>query len=228
MYCPKCGAHLSDDAAKCPLCLTPAPVFSEKEKKSFYPATRPRVKEDFRGLLFFFTLLLFTAGGICFALDLILGGGITFSGYVLTGLLAFYAAFLLPRWWRRPNPVIFFPVTCLFILLILFYIDLTLDGGWFLTFALPTLGGVFLCLEAAVTLTYYLRRGRFYIFGGLFLAFAALSFVGEVLFRVTFSLPFAVTFSILPMIFFFCLGMGLIVIAIVPPFRRYFERRFFL
>ena len=112
MYCIKCGAKLGEREIKCPLCGFPMPKLSPEQEKSLYPRTeRPREREDFKGLLLFFTLLLCGAGGAILALDLSNGGGISFSAWVLFGLLLFYTAFVLPRWFRRPNPVIFFPVS---------------------------------------------------------------------------------------------------------------------
>ncbi len=229
MYCPNCGSLLSEGTKKCPLCLTEAPNLSKSSAKGFFPdVPRPKEKEDFRGLLFLATLFFLIAGGIVLALDLVETGSVTFSFYVLAVLLLVYASFFLPRWWRRPNPVIFLPVVFVCLMGCLLYWDLRYQGGWFLSFVFPVLGGFFLFLEGAVTLLRYVRGGKLYIFGGLFLALGVLSFVGEILYRATFSLPIKLTYSILPLIFFSLLGMGLIVIAIVPPFRRYFERRFFI
>ncbi len=229
MFCPKCGTHLSENSRKCPLCLTVLPELDQKKHAPFYPNTpRPREKEDFRALLFLVTLFFFIAGSVVLALDWIENGEIGFSFYVAAPLLILYASFLLPRWFRRPNPVIFLPIVFCCVMAALLYVDLRTQGGWFLSFAFPVLGGFFLFLEAAVALLYYLRGGRLYIFGGLFLSLGILSFVAEILYRVTFSLPVRLTYSILFLIFFSILGLGLIVIAIVPPYRRYFERRFFL
>ena len=229
MYCPNCGVKLEEGGKKCPLCLADLPSTEKGKGKSFYPdLPRPRQKEDFRGLLFLITLFFLIAGGCVLALDLIRNEKITYSVSVLTLLLLFYAAFCLPRWWRRPNPAIFLPVVFCCLMGALLYEDLRTGGGWFLPFALPVLGGFFLFLEAAVTLLEYVRGGRLYIFGGFFLAIGVLFFVSELLYRATFSMPICLTYSILPLILFCTLGMGLIVIAIVPPFRRYFERRFFL
>lgn len=229
MFCPKCGANLSQNSKKCPLCLTLLPKLDEKEHTPFYPDTpRPREKEDFRAPIFLVTLFFLIAGSVILALDLIENGGIGFSFYVAAPLLILYTSFVLPRWWRRPNPVVFLPITFCSLMVCFLYLDLRTHGGWFLSFAFPVLGGFFLFLEAAVTLLHYLRSGRLYIFGGLFLSMGILSFVGEILYRVTFSLPIRLTYSILFLIFFSLLGLGLITIAIVPPFRRYFERRFFV
>ncbi len=229
MYCMKCGVRLQDTEKKCPLCGFVLPEISPDQKKGTYPSVkRPRDREDFRGLLLFVTLILFGAGGAVLAMDLTLGGGVTFSAWVLFSLLLFYAALLLPRWFRKPNPVIFLPVFFLCLIFFLLYLDLFYGNGWFLPFALPLSGGFFLLLEAVVTLTRYVHKGYLYIYGGFFLGLSALSFLGEILYRAYAALPICLTWSLIPLILFSLVGLGLIVIAIVPPFRAFTERRFFV
>ncbi len=227
MFCPKCGVKIQDDTKKCPLCLTSLPQMGEGVP--LYPdGKKKHEKEDFRVLLFLVTLFLLMAGGICLSLDLVETGRVTFSAFVLFGIALFYSVFFLPRWFRRPNPVIFLPVVFLFVMGTLLYADLRYEGGWFLSFAFPVVGGFFLCLEAAVSLIRYLKKGKMYVFSGLFFAMGILSFVGEILYRVTFFMPIRLTYSIPVLIFFSFLGIALLVIAIVPCFRRYMERRFFV
>lgn len=230
MYCPKCGVALSDGETKCPLCHLTLPEIPEIPKGTpLYPnIPRPRDRVEVKGLLFALTLLFCSVGGIGLALDLSLLGKVTFSGYLLFVLGFLYAVFVLPRWFVRPNPVIFLPVAFVIFNGALLYLSLATGGSWYWGFALPASGGVFLFLEATVTLIHYLKRGRYYIYGSFFLSLGIFSFVIEILFRVVFDYPIRLTWSLAPLIFFCILGMGLIVIAIVPPFRRYFEKRFFV
>ena len=229
MYCINCGAKLADRSEKCPLCGTHLPEWGEKASIPLYPKVpRPRDQKENLGILFLLTLIFLLLGTLALMLDLITFGTVSFSFYVITPLFLFYAAFLLPRWWNRPNPVIFFPIVYLCVLVFLFFLNLRLGGAWFWTFILPLSGGCFLFLEAAVVLLRYLKKGKLYIFGGLFTAFGALSFVGEILYRATYALPIALTYSLLPLVLFALPGLGLIVIAIVPPLRRSFEKRFFV
>lgn len=229
MYCMKCGAKLADTEKKCPLCGFDLPILSPQQEKNLYPRRpRPRQREDFKGLLLFVTLLLFGAGGACLAMDLTVGGGVTFSAWVLFALLLFYAAFLLPRWFRRPNPVIFLPVFVLCLLGYLWYLDAFYGSGWFFPFVLPVTASLFLLLETVVTLVRYLHSGRLYIYGGFFIGLGILSFVTEILYRAAFDLAIRLTWSLVPLILLCIMGMGLIVIAIVPSFRAFVERRFFV
>jgi len=229
MYCPKCGIRLSDAQKKCPLCLTLLPSEQGEGTVRFYPdLPRPKDRKDFRGLIFLITLFFLAGGGICLAMDLVLNGTLSFSPYVLASLVLFYAAFLLPRWFFRPNPVIFLPVFFFCLILFLLYLDLANSGGWFLSFAFPVCGGILIILETVVTLMFYVRKGSLYIIGSALLAFGILSFVSEILFRATFSMPIRLTWSLVPLILLSVMGVGLIVIAIVPPFRRFLGKRFFV
>ncbi len=229
MYCMKCGARLGEREIKCPLCGFVLPKLSPEQEKSLYPRdARPKEREDFKGLLLFFTLLLCGGGGAVLAMDLSAGGGISFSAWVLFGLLLFYTAFLLPRWFKKPNPVIFLPVFGVCTLGLLWYLDFFYGSGWFFPLALPLVGAFFLLLEAVVTLVRYVRGGKFYICGGFFIGIACLSFVSELLSRSFFGYAIRLTWSMIPLILFSIIGIGLIVIAIVPSFRAYVQRRFFV
>lgn len=225
----KCGAKLGEREIKCPLCGFDLPKLSPQQEKSLYPRTaRPREREDFKGLLLFFTLLLCGGGGAVLAMDLSVVGGISFSAWVLFGILLFYVAFLLPRWFKRPNPVIFLPVFCVCFLGLLWYLDFFYGSGWFFPLVLPLVGGFFLLLETVVTLVRYVRNGKLYIYGGFFIGIACLSFASELAGRAFFDLPVCLTWSMIPLILFFIVGCGLIVIALVPSFRAYVQRRFFV
>lgn len=229
MFCMKCGAHLSDAQTKCPLCGFEIPKSAQSGKNGLYPKGKPsRIKEDFRAALFFFTVFCLALGGSVLAADLILEKGLGFSPFVLLSLLLFYSVFCLPRWFFRPNPVIFVPIAFCSFLLFLWYFDFYLRGGWFFPFALPVSGAFLLLLEAAVSLLYYLKSGKLYIFGGFFVSLGLLCMASEFLFRGVFHLPVALTWSLLPLILFASVGLALIVIAIVPSFRHYVERRFFV
>ena len=229
MYCPNCGVQVSDENKTCPLCRTALPDLGKRTGKPFFPETPvTRGKEDFRAPLFLLTLFFLAIGGVFLALDLVQEKRINFSFYVLAAIGLVYAAFIFPRWWKRPNPVIFFPVFFLVLMTCLLLLDVRFGTGLYLTFLLPVLTSFFLFLEAAVVLCRYLKKGKLYVFGGLFLAMGNLSFVAEILYRATFQMPICLTYSILPLVFFSVVGMALIVIAIVGPFRRYFEKRFFL
>ena len=85
-----------------------------------------------------------------------------------------------------------------------------------------------LCLImcSVVTLLYYLKRGRFYIFGGAFIALGALVVLVEFLLKVTFGIGFS-GWSLHPFIALTLLGGLLIYLAINSDARQMLERKLF-
>jgi hypothetical protein len=103
--------------------------------------------------------------------------------------------------------------------LYLAHINYSNDGEWFLTFALPITGAVTVILSSITILSYYLKRGYLYIYGGALIATGAFCPVIELLANLTFNIA-NINWSIYPLIALFLIGIMLIIIAIVKPFRE--------
>lgn len=221
MYCVKCGVELADSESKCPLCHTPVyyPGYTPKEEEKPYPRFEKPETVNPRGIYFILSFAFVIAAIISFVADLNIGNGITWSGYVIGGILLFYTLFILPAWFKKYNPAIFIPVDFAAIGLYLFYINLATGGRWFNTFALPITGIVTLIVSSITILSYYLKRGYLYIFGGALVGAGAFCPAIETLSIITFDQP-PMMWSIYPLIALFLIGMMLIVIAIVKPFRE--------
>ena len=220
MYCIKCGVELADSEKKCPLCNTPV----------YYPGYEPSVERPYpsfekpetvspRGIYFVISFVLAIAAVISFVCDLNLGSGVTWSGYVIGAIVTFYVLFILPGWFRKYNPSIFIPTSFLCMGLYLAYINFATGGNWFLSFAFPITGGITLIFSAITILCYYLKRGYLYIFGGAFIAAGILCPLIENLAIYTFGMPL-MFWSLYPLISLSLIGIMLIVIAIVKPFRE--------
>jgi len=138
-----------------------------------------------------------------------------------------YVWLILPGWFRKPNPVIFVPCDFAALGLFLMYISYCTKGGWFLTFALPTLGAFALVITTVITLMRYVPRGRLYIFGGAFLALGLYMPIMETLICLTFAKKFVYWF-IYPTNALVLLGGMLIFLAIVRPARETMQRKFFI
>ena len=67
---------------------------------------------------------------------------------------------MLPFWFRRPNPVIFIPAAAAAAALYVLFICLDTGGSWYLSFALPVIGGWTLLVTAAAALLRYVRGGE--------------------------------------------------------------------
>ena len=221
MYCVKCGVELADSESKCPLCHTPVyyPGYTPKEEEKPYPRFEKPETVNPRGIYFILSFAFVIAAIISFVADLNIGNGITWSGYVIGGILLFYTLFILPAWFKKYNPAIFIPVDFAAIGLYLFYINLATGGRWFNTFALPITGIVTLIVSSITILSYYLKRGYLYIFGGALVGAGTFCPAIETLSIITFDQP-PMMWSIYPLIALFLIGMMLIVIAIVKPFRE--------
>lgn len=231
MYCMQCGVKLADGERQCPLCGTVVfhPQLQNPEGEPLYPADRkPAAHVRPSGALFVVTMLFLLPILITLLCDWQLTGAVTWSGYVVGALLTAYVILVLPRWFRRPNPVVFVPAGFAAVGLLLLYIDCSTQGGWFLSFAFPITGGVMLLTTAVVTLTRYLRRGQLYVFGGAAIAAGGFMLLVEFLANLTFGVAKPFFWSVYPLTVLVLLGIVLLVIAACRPLRESLERKFFL
>ena len=231
MYCVKCGVQLADTEKSCPLCGTRVchPDIKQPDTPPLYPENTEKQKPINRWYLMLIVSILYLLPmSICLVCDLSICGRIEWSGYVVGGMLIFYAAFLLPSWFAHPNPVIFVPCTFGVIALYLLYIDLTMQSNWFFTFGLPVTLTLGLLITALVMLTRYIRKGRLYIYGGFTIAMGGFCVLLEFLLHITFGLPGFGTWSLYPLVTLTLVGLAMIATAIFRPLRDALEKRFFL
>ena len=221
MYCVKCGVELSDSEKKCPLCHTPIyfPGYTPKEEERPYPKFEKPETVNPRGIYFILSFAFIIAAVISFVCDLNMGNGISWAGYVIGGIALFYVLFVLPGWFKKYNPAIFIPVDFAAIGIYLAYVNYATGGEWFLTLALPVTGIVTVVISSITILSYYVRRGYLYIYGGAIIGAGLFCPIIETLSVVTFGAKYYL-WSIYPLIALFLIGIMLIVIAIVKPLRE--------
>ena len=157
-----------------------------------------------------------------------INGRITWSGFVVGGLVLLYILAALPMWFKRPDPVIFVPVDFAAIALFLLYVNYATGGHWYLSFALPVTGAAALLVCAMVTLLKYLPGAALYICGGALILSGGLAVLVEFLLNLTFGLHDKFLWSIYPLAVGVVLGAMLLVIAVNKPLRRSLHRKFFL
>ena len=234
MYCVKCGVELQKGVERCPLCGLR--VYHPELTESPEPRQYPRYAEGGQtvrhgGLLFVLTVLFALPALVCLLMDLNMNGGIHWSGYVAFGLLWAYIAVCLPLWFRRPSPVVFFPVAMAALIALALYVCLKTGGRWFLPFAFPVGGAVLLLGEAVVALLRHAvgtRRHRaLFIMGGAFIAAGGLCMLIEFLLHVTFALPMR-WWCLYPLSALVLIGLTLIVIGLCPPLRASMHKKFFI
>ena len=231
MYCVKCGVKLADTEKVCPLCGTVCyhPDYPRPTVEPLYPKDRhPQHQVNPLGIMSALTVLFLIPLLITLLCDLRINARFTWSGYVAGAIVLVYEIFLLPGWFQKPNPVIFVPCGFAAAALYLLYIDLHTGGDhWFLTFALPLVGGVGLIFTTLITLLRYVKRGKLFIFGGCTLALGAFMPVVEYLAAITFT-GRIVSWSVYPFVALVLLGGYLIFLGICRPARESMERKFFI
>lgn len=231
MYCINCGVKLADTEKQCPLCKTR--VFCSDIKQGdgipLFPADKyPQSQKDMKVWQIVLTVLFLIPIITVLLCNLQLSGKVTWSGYVVGALILSYVIFILPAWFKAPNPVIFVPVSFAAICLFLLYINIATSGDWFLSFAFPVSGGIGVIATALVTLLRYLPRGRLYILGGGAAALGGFMLLIEFLANITFGFSHFIGWSLYPLTALVLLGALLIFLAIYRPARETMERKFFI
>ena len=231
MYCVKCGAKLSEGQKVCPICETEVyhPDFAELPEIRTYPGGSFKSEEfNFKGLLFAITILYLIPLLLPMILEISWVKNIGWSGYVTGGCLLFYIAFILPRWWRRPNPVIFVPSFFLATEIFLWYICWNNEGDWFWNFALPITGALAIIVCAMTAVLKYVRGGKLFTVGGGIIAIGLWTVQIEVFIRKCFGINPDFWWSISSLSFCFIVGVLLIIIGIVKPFRDSLRKIFYV
>ena len=230
MYCVKCGVKLGDSEKKCPLCGTAAfhpEVIREKGEDAYPRGKVPVINKSVVAAAVLTAMFIIPIITVLLC-DLRVYGRVTWSGYVVGALLLAYITVVLPMWFRAPNPVIFVP--CVFAAAggYVLYIDLALDGGWFLSFAFPIIGCIGLTVTAMVALFRYIKKGGLYILGGAFCFIGICMLPIEFLASYTFGVGRFIGWSLYPLSSLVLIGAFLIFLAIYAPARKYLERIFFI
>lgn len=228
MYCINCGVKLERGEKKCPLCETPVyhPDFKSEPQQKLYPSGKMPRSASSKNLSGAVLILFFIPLFVSLWADLQPNGRIDWFFLVFGGLAVAYISFALPFWFARPNPVIFTPCAFAAALLYIFYINYFTNGNWFFAFALPVAGGLCLICCAFVTLLYYLKKGRLYIFGGAFILLGGLLVMTEFLTVSAFGVAF-VGWSMYPLAALSILGALLIYLAINRSARELLEQKLF-
>lgn len=230
MYCVNCGVKLADSETCCPLCGTVVyhPDLPRKDAAPAYPGSnRPRLKPVPKILPFFLTILVLLAAITVTAVDLSLSPGLSFGGYTLGSLGLCYVLFILPAWFRRPNPIFLILADTAAIEVFLLVIDLTNHGGWFMSFAFPVAGILGLILLVEAILLRYVPKGALYTLGGGFIALGGYTMLLEMFAVITFGGKMF-RWSIYTLSVLSALGLFLIFTGICRPWRELLRRKLFL
>lgn len=230
MYCIKCGAKLSDGQTVCPICETRVyhPDFIIAEENT-YPKI-PFKSEEFnrKGLMFVLTMIFLIPFILPILLELGWRSDVSWSGYASGGTLIFYTAFIMPYWFKKPNPVIFTPVTFALVIGLLLFICVKTGGNWFMSFAFPVTGTLGIIVTAAAALLHYVKKGCLYTVGGFLIALGMWTVLLELDIRTTFDVSTPFFWSLAPLTILSIIGVMLIVVAVVKPLKESLRRIFFI
>ncbi len=231
MYCIKCGAELSEGQKICPICMTRVyhPDFEIKDGMDTYPKKDFKSEEfNRKGLLFAITVILLIPIVLTLLLELNWEGRINWSGYVALGILFFYVSFILPAWFKHSSPAIFVPSSFAAALFLILYACINTGGDWFLTFALPICLTLCAIVSTVAILLYYLKAGKLYIIGGGIIALGLWTVLIEHLTKLVFFVVTDFIWSLCPLSVLFIIGMFLIIVEIVKPFKESLRKIFFV
>ena len=230
MNCIKCGAKLESGEQVCPLCDTVVyhPDITIEEKNRQYPSGRmPDSKHHsntFNGAMIIVFLIPLV---VSFLADFYFDRYIQWFGYVAGALVMGYTAIALPMWVEKPNPVIFTP--CVFAEAVgyLLYINCITDGDWFMSLAFPIAGGFGIIATTVVTLLYYLKKGKLYIWGGASILTGGFIMLMEFFISITFDSIDFIGWSLFPQAVLVLIGGLLLYLAINKSAREVMERKLF-
>lgn len=230
MYCVKCGVKLSEGQRICPLCETKVyhPDFLKIDNPTFPRKEFASEAINRTGLLFVITVITLLPMLLPLIMEWVLTDVIVWSGYVTGGVLLAYILAVLPCWFRHPTPAVFVPLDFAAILLYVLFINLQNGGGWFLSFAFPVVGALGVIVTAASVLLYYLKRGKLYVWGGTLIALGLWTVLIEGMVFITFDVKSVVSWSLCTLIALTVLGMLLLLIAIVKPWKESLRKIFYI
>lgn len=232
MFCINCGIELSEGQKICPICQTRVfhPDFKNSDALPTYPRKAFKSEEfNIKGLLFIITLLHLIPIVFALILDLNLNGKIDWMGFVVGAVLVIYTCAVFPLWFKKPNPVLFIPCDFVVLAVYLWYICFQIEHNWFWPLALPITAMTFIIVMSMIVLLKKVKKGRLYIFGGEFILSGLFVMVIEQLIHIARHVEHdGFVWSLYPMVFLAVIGVGLIVIEIVKPFKESLRKIFYL
>lgn len=231
MYCISCGVKLADSERKCPLCGLEVyhPKLQMPAVESQYPPKRyPRKEVSAWGKRLIVLVAMLLPLMTVILCDFPVNGRITWSGYVIGAIVLLYVMAMLPRWFSKPNLAIFIAADLGLAAMYLHYINWTVGGAWFMTFALPVTIFTAAVATSVATMMRYISRGRLFIFGGGAVACGLFMPVMEMLMVITFPELEFLGWGFFPMGGLVLFGGLLIFFGVCRPAREAMERKFFI
>ena len=229
MYCMNCGVKLGQGEEKCPLCGLRAyhPDLQRTTGTPLYPRQWHAPEAERSGWRYLLTVFFIVAVGACLLVNFLLEDSVTWSGFVLAGLLTGYVLLVLPLWFARPNVVVFLGIDFVAVGLMLLYIDLAVEGGWFLSLAFPVTGLYGVLVTGFAAILKYVRRGRFFQLGGGCIVFGCSTMLLELFICITVGTKMF-TWSLYPVALLSTMGLFWILAGLIRPLGDAIRKKTFL
>lgn len=231
MYCVRCGVKLENGVRVCPLCGTPVwnPDHETDPVSHFnaghYPQRQPTGKYLILGLITFLLITVCVSAMIACLKNF---GSLSWSGYVLTSVSLFYILFLFPIWFKKYHPVIFLPIDFAAIAAFLAYINARIGGHWFMSFAFPLTGLVFLItyLGMGLILLKIPAKTKALLGGIYFFMVGGITILIEYFSHITYGTPMF-RWSLYTAFNLGLIGVVCLLVYFIRPFRQYLSRKIF-
>lgn len=228
MYCVRCGVRLKDGIDRCPLCGLPAwKPEGMNEAAPTFPNRYPDEKSNMRARA---ALYLTIAAAIAFVVVLIVwlavGKGRSWGTIALLGILCAWLITGLPLWIGK------LPLWGWFLLVhgaaggYVFFLSQLTGGSWFAVFVLPVLSIHAAIITTTAILLKYISGGRCYIWGATIIAYGGFTVLLELFLHLAFGLGMF-RWSVFSAGTLIGIGLLLIIIGIVKPFKHFLHKNLF-
>lgn len=164
-YCVNCGVELAPAEKACPLCgvqvINPAAPRTDLTIPKSYP-TRMEIiskKIDRKYFASLASILLMIPLLVTVIVDLISGGGLSWSLYVVGGLFLLFTWGVLPFFFPKNHVFLFTAIGGIVLIAYVFWIAFVSGGVWFMPLGLPISGSVVL-LGLGLTALYCDKKHR--------------------------------------------------------------------
>lgn len=232
-YCVNCGVELRQGEKYCPLCsvevLNPKAPWQEPVERPYPRYLETLVNRiDRRYFATLAALILMIPMMITILLDILDGGGLSWSAYIVGAMALIFVFIVLPFYFKRYHTVIFLSSNCAAILLYLLFIEKANGGQWFLPLGLPmtvaaSLGIIILALLFTKTSRMTLLKKA----AGILFAVGLFVLVVELIIRMSQAKAFSLEWSFYALIPCAVLGTASLILEHRKNFKEEIRRRLF-
>ncbi len=232
-YCVNCGVELAEYIKKCPLCSTE--VINPNQPYDFaselpYPEHISTHKQKLspRLILGIIAIVFSLPITLCLLADMSSDGVFGWSGYVISPLFAIYTIIASALMVHRESALMGLLFDHMSLLLLMVYIDVQTQGGWFVSFALPLLCTSAISSMLMVILIKTLRKRLLTVVAiGAFIT-GVICIITDLLIKYNFYNNVDIEWSLYPFISFIIIGSFLLFIDNNKFIKRRLEKKFFI